>query len=114
MILVIGAMASGKRAYVRSLGYADADIADGVLDNRPVLDNLQKLVFADPAGSAALYDVLLQKEVVVCNEVGSGIIPMEAGARMAREATGRLCNRLAASAETVVRLVCGLPSVIKG
>ena len=114
MILVIGARASGKLAYVRGLGYAQSDIADGALDGRKVVYNLQKLVFADPAGSAALFERLLQKEVVVCDEVGSGVIPVDRAQREAREATGRLCCRLAEGAETVVRLVCGIPTILKG
>lgn len=113
MILVIGAAASGKTKYVKSLGFTDSDIANAVMDERPVLNNLQDMVFSDPDGSANLYDELLKKSVVICNEVGSGIIPVERTERDAREATGRLCNRLAQAAERVVRLVCGIPIVIK-
>ena len=58
--------------------------------------------------------VLLQKEAVACCEVGSGVIPIQYGQRRAREATGRLCVLLAARAEKVVRLVSGIPTVIKG
>jgi adenosylcobinamide kinase/adenosylcobinamide-phosphate guanylyltransferase len=114
MILIIGGRASGKLDYVRSLGYGDHQIAHAVLDDRPVLYNLQELVFADPKASPQLLEALLKKEVVVCHEVGSGIIPAKARDREAREATGRLCNRLAAQADQVVRLVCGLPLTIKG
>jgi len=114
MILVVGAIASGKKEYVKSLGYSDSDIADAVLDGRPVLYNLQDMVFFDPEGSGNLYDALLKKEVVICSEVGSGIIPVDDTERKAREATGRLCNRLAQAAERVVRLVFGIPVVIKG
>ncbi len=114
MILIIGALASGKLDYARSLGFSDDEIADAVLDERPVLNNLQDLVFADPAGSDALYPALLEKQVVICNEVGSGVIPISYQERAGREATGRLCIRLAQEARQVVRLVCGLPSVIKG
>jgi adenosyl cobinamide kinase/adenosyl cobinamide phosphate guanylyltransferase len=114
MILIIGAMASGKLDYAKSLGYTAEDVADAVLDDRPVLNNLQDMVFADPAGSDALYLPLLQKKVVICNEVGSGVIPITYEERAGREATGRLCIRLAQEASQVVRLVCGIPSVIKG
>ena len=48
MILIIGALASGKLDYARSLGFSDDEIADAALDERPVLNNLQDLVFADP------------------------------------------------------------------
>ena len=114
MILVLGAEASGKRDYIRSLGYSDSDMADGELDDRPVLMNLQQLVFSDPTSADALLPVLLQKEVVACNEVGSGIIPDNRRATEAREATGRLCIRLAQQATCVVRCVVGIPTVIKG
>ena len=113
MILVIGARSSGKRDYVLSLGYGPEDIADGVLDDKPVLYNLQDLTMPDPEGAPALFDRLIGKEVVVCDEVGSGVIPMEKERRLGREATGRLCCRLAKEATRVVRLVCGIPTVIK-
>ncbi len=114
MILVIGARASGKRAYVESLGYGPGDIADGVMDEKPVLYNLQDLTLPDPEGAPALFERLLEKQVVVCDEVGSGVIPIDRVQRLGREATGRLCCRLAAEAERVVRLVSGIPTVIKG
>jgi len=114
MILVIGGQGAGKRDYLRALGYADGQIADGVLDARPVLYGLEKLVFDDPAGSGALFEPLCGKEVVCCREVGSGIIPLEKDDRDAREATGRLCVRLAQRADRVVRIVAGIPAVLKG
>ncbi len=114
MILVIGARASGKRDYVESLGYTSAQIADGVLDDKPVLYNLQTITMADPEGAPALLESLKTKEVVVCDEVGSGVIPLEKARRLGREATGRLCCQLAKEAAKVVRLVAGIPMVIKG
>lgn len=113
MILVIGGASSGKLDYVKSLGYLREDIADGVLDERKVVYNLQNIVFRSPKDAPELLDALLSKDVVVCNEVGSGIIPLHRKDREAREATGRLCIRLAQSADRVVRLVCGIPMVIK-
>lgn len=114
MILVIGAIASGKLNYVKSLGYSDKDIADGVIDERPVINNLQDMIFSDPRGAGDFFNLLLQKEVIVCNEVGSGIIPINRTEREAREAVGRLCNQLAREAKIVIRMVCGIPNVIKG
>lgn len=113
MLLVIGGAGSGKREYVKSLGYADEDIADAVLNDKPVLDNLQDIVFADPM-NVEVFDTLLQKRVVICNEVGSGVIPLDPRDREVREATGRLCSRLAQHAQKAVRLVSGIPIVIKG
>ena len=114
MILILGGAASGKRTYLESLGYAPEEVADGVLDDRKVLYGLEKLVAADPEGAAALLPALLQKEAVACCEVGSGVIPIRYEQRQAREATGRLCVQLAACSEKVIRLVAGIPIVIKG
>ena len=50
---------------------------------------------------------------MVCDEVGSGVIPLQREQREFREATGRLCIALAREASQVVRLVCGIPQVIK-
>ena len=114
MILILGAAASGKRTYLESLGYASEDIADGVLDDRKVLYGLEKLVAADPERVQSMLPELLQKEAVACCEVGSGVIPIRYEQRQAREATGRLCVQLAARSEKVIRLVAGIPIVIKG
>ena len=113
MILIIGGAGSGKLDYVESLGYCAADIADGVLDDRKVVYNLQNIVFRDPKRAPELEEALAKKDVVVCDEVGSGVIPLERNEREAREATGRLCIQLAQRASRVVRLVCGLATVIK-
>ncbi len=116
MVLVMGGEGAGKRAYVKNtLGYADADIAQGVLDEKPVLASLHTLLrHGAEAENPDLLALLLQKEVVICNEVGGGIVPAEAEDRAYREAVGRLCCALAAKATAVVRLYCGLPQVLKG
>ena len=114
MILIIGGVASGKRTYLASLGYLPEAIADGVLDDKKVLYGLEKLVAADPEGAAALLPILLEKKAVACCEVGSGVIPVRYEQRRAREATGRLCCQLAKEATRVVRMVAGIPIVIKG
>lgn len=114
MILILGGAASGKRTYLEALGYGPEDISDGVLDGKKVLYGLEKLVAADPEKAEDLLPALLQKEAVACCEVGSGVIPMHYEQRRAREATGRLCVLLAARADKVVRLVAGIPILIKG
>jgi adenosylcobinamide kinase/adenosylcobinamide-phosphate guanylyltransferase len=114
VILVIGGLASGKREYVKkAFGFADSDMADGVLDSRPVLYNLQNLVFKAPDSIEELLPSLLLKKVIICNEVGSGVVPVDKAERAAREATGWLCVSLAEQAEKVIRLYCGIATVIK-
>ena len=113
MILIVGSEGAGKREYALGMGYAENDIAEAVLNDKPVLDKLHILVAEDPKAAPDLLDALLEKEVVICNEVGSGIIPLKREERDAREATGRLCVLLAQKAERVVRVVCGIPIFLK-
>ena len=114
MILIVGSAGSGKRSFVRSLGYTDAQIADAECSSLPVLAHLEQMVFANPDSADRLLPLLLQKEAVLCREVGSGVIPVDDAERAGREATGRLCILLAQQAECVIRMVCGIPTVIKG
>lgn len=52
--------------------------------------------------------------VILLDEVGSGIVPIEQSERQWREAVGQVGCLLAERAETVTRMVCGIPTVIKG
>lgn len=114
MLLIVGGEGAGKRTFAKSLGYGDGEIADAVVNDCPVICHVEQLVFRDPDGADALLPILAEKAVVICNEVGSGVIPVERQERRGREATGRLCVRLAQRAECVVRMVSGLPVIIKG
>jgi len=114
VILIVGGEGSGKRSYARALGWTDADMADGVVDGRPVIFHTERLTMADPDCGEAVFEALKDKAVVICSEVGSGIIPIDPQQRRGREETGRLCTRLAREATAVVRMVCGLPTALKG
>jgi adenosylcobinamide kinase/adenosylcobinamide-phosphate guanylyltransferase len=52
--------------------------------------------------------------VVVTNEVGMGIVPENALARRFRDVAGRLNSEVAARANRVALMVCGLPIWAKG
>ncbi|MBQ8264638.1 MAG: bifunctional adenosylcobinamide kinase/adenosylcobinamide-phosphate guanylyltransferase [Oscillospiraceae bacterium] len=114
MLLIIGGEASGKRSYAKSLGFTVDMMADAVIDDRPCIFHLERLVMASPGTSDELLPRLLEKEVIICCEVGSGVIPVGKMLREGREAVGRLCIKLAANADCVVRMVSGIPVVIKG
>ena len=51
--------------------------------------------------------------VLITDELGCGIVPMDAFDREYRERHGRLCCRLAARAQQVHRVACGIGTVIK-
>ncbi|MFQ7552808.1 MAG: bifunctional adenosylcobinamide kinase/adenosylcobinamide-phosphate guanylyltransferase [Blautia marasmi] len=51
--------------------------------------------------------------VLISNELGYGVVPVDAFDRKYREAVGRICTRTAARAKRVVRVTCGIGTVIK-
>jgi len=52
--------------------------------------------------------------IIVCNEVGCGVIPIAKEDRIYREAVGRCMCIAAAKADRVTRIICGIGQVIKG
>lgn len=114
MVLILGGAGAGKRSYARSLGYADEEMSREVFSGCPVVLDLEETVRRDPEAAAALLEPLCAKELVLCREVGSGVIPLAPEERRFREETGRLCVLLARRAESVVRLTAGLPMALKG
>lgn len=51
--------------------------------------------------------------ILICDEVGNGIVPMEKAERDYRECVGRVLCVLAEEADTVERVHCGIPQTIK-
>ena len=123
MIFVIGPLFSGKQDYImQALGWSETDFlekavrdvqnlaaeaAEAVETSHSHLDDLQEKL-------RSLADRLSQKEVVIATETGCGVIPLDPRERRNREAAGRLSCLLAERAETVVRVCCGIPQVLKG
>ena len=61
-------------------------------------------------------DMLYEKNreiVIISNELGYGIVPMEKKDRIWRETVGRICTCAAACADEVVRVVCGIGMILK-
>ncbi|MDD3251023.1 MAG: bifunctional adenosylcobinamide kinase/adenosylcobinamide-phosphate guanylyltransferase [Lachnospiraceae bacterium] len=125
MILIIGGRCQGKAAYARRLaeekGYR---ILDGQQEAWQPDTKAQVLLNVQEWIRQAVYDGGdLQKleeslffdmpELVTLDEVGYGIVPLEKKEREYREAVGHLGQRLAAEADTVLRMVCGIPTSIK-
>lgn len=68
-------------------------------------ENVKQLVF----------DVVCKVKslVIIGDEIGNGIVPMEKEERFIREETGRIYIELAKQANHVERVICGIAQVIK-
>ncbi len=132
MILVIGGTEQGKRNWaMQQFGLAADDIADGTkmlltpgeapeLAGFKALYGLQALLEQascwQPDEQAALKAALLalpQDFVVICDEVGLGLVPIDQAGREYRELVGRVCCDMAAKADAVWRVFCGLGQQLK-
>ena len=115
MILIVGGRAAGKRALAASLGYYEDQMTCDPEQSVPVfLDAQEAARGLVEEGLTALADALAQREVVICTEVGAGVVPIDPEERAFRESAGRLAVALADRATCVVRVVCGIPQVLKG
>lgn len=108
VIFITGPLFSGKRAFARML----LDCGEESFAARAVWD-VQDLA-AGCEDLEALAEALSEKDAVIATEIGGGVVPMDPAERSAREAAGRLSCLLAQRAETVVRVFCGIPAVLKG
>ena len=100
MIFITGPLYSGKRTFAQTFpGRCIADVQDLAAG----AENLETLA-----------DELSAYDLVLATEVGGGVVPMDPQERTAREAAGRLACLLAARAECVVQMFCGIPTVLKG
>lgn len=107
MIFVTGPLYAGKKEVIRNaLGLSEAEFS-----RRAVWD-VQEL--ARGGNLDALAEELSKKEIVIAAELGGGVVPVDAEERAYREAAGRLACLLAARADTVIRVCCGLPQLLKG
>lgn len=125
MELIVGGAYQGKTEYARRL-FPDISWADGEHCSFEELCQYQGILkfhrylerrMAAGESVADLAEILYQENselVIVTDEIGCGIVPMDPFQREVREQTGRVCTALAGKARRVHRVICGVGTVIKG
>lgn len=127
MILVTGGAYQGKHTFAaEKLGIPEEKILDGsvmaldfTVKGIVCIDNFHLLIKRvlesgnDPIPASEMLIKNNPDIVVITDEIGSGIIPAEKNERVYREKTGQICCYLAHSAVKVIRITCGISSVIK-
>jgi adenosyl cobinamide kinase/adenosyl cobinamide phosphate guanylyltransferase len=107
VIFVTGPLYAGKKTWIREQpGLTEAEFA------ACAVWDVQNLVPTDDLRTLA--DELSGRQVVIATEIGGGVVPTDPAERERREAAGRLSCLLAERADTVVRVCCGLPQLLKG
>lgn len=132
MKLVIGGRAQGKLNYVlQHMVDENYQIYDGVFPDEGELFNLTRknewLIvnrfhkwvnkeLKENRNPEEELEAFLKKGVrfvVISDEIGNGIVPVDAFERDYRERTGRMLITLASQADEVVRVICGIGQKIK-
>ncbi|MCC8151160.1 MAG: bifunctional adenosylcobinamide kinase/adenosylcobinamide-phosphate guanylyltransferase [Lachnospiraceae bacterium] len=116
MILITGGAWQGKKAFADEL--ARQEIADGKSGAQVVADIHETIAETMREGKNpyVLVAELTEKNpdlIITVNELGCGIVPIDAFDREWRETTGRISCLLAEKAERVYRVTCGIATEIK-
>lgn len=107
-VLIVGGQGQGKAEYA-SANYGKPDIEGLHLEVHRLLKEQKD------AGEFLLKQIeSMESWIITCNEIGCGVVPMDAVERHWREEVGRLCCRAAEQADIVERIHCGIPHRIKG
>lgn len=126
MILITGGAWQGKRAYADAHYPKRTQIVNGQtaepaqLLQAERIDNLHLWIrrMCEQGGDVYAFCEQLIKEnpsvIVTMDEIGSGVIPIDAFELSYREACGRIGCLLAAQSTKVIRVFCGIGKEIKG
>lgn len=127
MKLITGGAYSGKKRFVtENMNIFPQDIADGsecdfneVFTAKCVINyhSLVKRIIAENNDPVAFTEKLCEENsgiTVIMDEIGCGIVPVERTERLWREDCGRCGCILSGKSDTVIRVVCGIGTVIKG
>jgi|GluameStandDraft_1065615.scaffolds.fasta_scaffold69665_2 adenosyl cobinamide kinase/adenosyl cobinamide phosphate guanylyltransferase len=120
-VLIIGGAYQGKRQFAKDrFGLQDMDFISGetctpaAFAHAKAVDGLHSYIrrFMEQDNSEILQK--LNGKIVICNEIGCGVVPVEQEQELWREKTGRICCDFAKQAEIVVRVHAGLGHILKG
>lgn len=120
MKLIIGGRAAGKKAVAKKrFGLMPRVVSPEEALHTPCIDQFHELIreLLERREDCDEYVEKLIREnpraVILCDEVGMGIVPLDREDRTWRETVGRACCRIAAQAGQVIRVVCGLEQELK-
>ncbi|MGN1318987.1 MAG: bifunctional adenosylcobinamide kinase/adenosylcobinamide-phosphate guanylyltransferase [Lachnospirales bacterium] len=119
MILFIGGMGQGKLDV--ALNYKNGKVFDGKKDDILKIndyDIINKFNFVikrlmENGSDIEKFVDNIENEIVICDEVGNGVVPIDKFETDYRENVGRACCKLAKKSEKVIRVFCGMEQIIK-
>lgn len=122
-VLIIGGKYQGKTDLAKRLfNLTDDDFINGcnLTDNNiksaKAISDLQEYTKKIDSLNFDLHSFVnsLKDKIIICTELGCGVVPMQKELDDWREITGRICCEIASISDVVIRVTAGLPQIIKG
>lgn len=132
MKLVVGGYSQGKLNYILQKSNAanymvfdgglpdEIQLKESIVQGRNVIINhfhcwVRGCISRGENPEAEILTFLMDnpETIIISDEIGNGIVPMDSFEREYRERTGRILVELASRADEVVRVICGIGQKIK-
>lgn len=111
MTVLFGGAWQGKHDYLHAQ-YPDLP-PQQLVDNLHLWVREQLAAGGDPVAYIQDHIDDYRDKVILCTDISCGLVPLSAEERAWREAVGRCMALLCARANRVVRLFCGIPTILK-
>lgn len=124
MQMIIGGANQGQLAWAKAhfenlswidgktCDYEQIETCEGIFDFHEFIKRMMK----DEISTEDLAELIIENNpdiVIVSDEIGYGLVPVDRFLREYREQTGRICTKLAAFSKCVVRVILGIGTTIK-
>ena len=119
MDLIIGGAFQGKLAYAKKhFNIKDSDVCECWPEKEPdfskrCLYGYERYVLWCMRNGKEPQTSFDADKIIIMNDIFCGVVPIEPEARAWREKAGRVMSAIAANADSVTRMFCGIPKRLK-
>ncbi len=111
-VLIVGGAYQGKKELAKKLFHLNDNDFVG-MENKAIY-NLHEYIKLNNITDVSDFANSLKNKIIICDEIGCGVVPIDKKLNDWREITGRVCCEIASFADIVIRVTAGMPQVIKG
>ena len=126
MVLIFGGVYQGKLEYaLKRFGLTQDDMYFCIESNtampagRPIVYEVDKWILAliranlDVSRQTQQFLEDNRDKIVICNDISCGVVPTDPILRKWREEVGRFMGAAALCSNEVIRLYCGIPTILR-
>jgi adenosyl cobinamide kinase/adenosyl cobinamide phosphate guanylyltransferase len=125
MKLIIGSAYQGKLDYAlehyvpNASVHHCADTEPAIDFSKDIINSLQQMVLSQLRNGIDSLEYVdnhvdqLKSKIIICNDISSGVVPIDREMRLWREAVGRVLVFLGKHSDEVIRVFCGIGTKIK-